>query len=119
MATLARARAVCKALPGATSDVKWGADRVYSVGGKMFAVMPDGPKQPPSISFKVDDERFLELTDREGFEPAPYLARAHWVLVRDMQKIGDAELKQLITRSQALIAGKLTVKARKALGLAA
>jgi predicted DNA-binding protein (MmcQ/YjbR family) len=117
MATLARAKAVCKALPGATSDIKWGADLVYSVGGKMFAVMPVGPKEPPSISFKVDDVRFLELTDREGFVPAPYLARAKWVLVRDLKKVGDAELKALIQRSHALIAARLTVKARKALGV--
>jgi predicted DNA-binding protein (MmcQ/YjbR family) len=53
MATLAKARAVCKALSGATSDVKWGADLVYSVGGRMFAVMPKGPRQPPSIAFKI------------------------------------------------------------------
>ena len=117
MATLAKAKSVCKALPGATADIKWGADLVYSVGGKMFAVMPVGPKEPPSISFKVDDERFLELTDREGFEPAPYLARAHWVLVRDMKKVGEAELKALITRSHFLIAAKLTAKARRALGV--
>ena len=117
MATLARAKAVCKALPGATSDIKWGADLVYSVGRKMFAVMPAGPKEPPSISFKVDDERFLELTDREGFEPAPYLARAHWVLVRNLKKVSDSELKALITRSHALVAAKLTAKARNALGM--
>ena len=117
MATLAKARAVCKALPGATSDIKWGADLVFSVGGKMFAVMPAGPKETASISFKVEDVRFLELTDREGFEPAPYLARAHWVLVRDMKKVGDTELKELITRSHMLIAGKLSAKARKSLGV--
>ena len=108
---------MCKALPGATSDVKWGADRVFSVGGRMFAVMPDNPREPPSISFKVDDGRFLELTDREGFEPAPYLARAKWVQVRDLKKVGDAELKALVTRSHSLIAAKLTGKARKALGI--
>ena len=31
-------RKYCATLPGATRDVKWGADEVYSVGGKMFAV---------------------------------------------------------------------------------
>jgi len=31
-------REYCATLPGATRDVKWGADEVYSVGGKMFAV---------------------------------------------------------------------------------
>ena len=116
MATLARAKAVCKALPGATSDIKWGADLVYSVGGRMFAVMPSD-KRDPSISFKVDDHRFLEFTDREGFEPAPYMARAKWVLVRNLAKVSDAELKALLIRSHLLVAAKLTAKARKALGV--
>lgn len=30
-------RKFCLALPGATHDIKWGADHVYSVGEKMFA----------------------------------------------------------------------------------
>lgn len=117
MANIARAKAVCKALPGVTSDVKWGADRVFSVGGKMFAVMPNKAREKPSISFKVDQDRFLELTDRQGFEPAPYLARAKWVLVRDLKKVGDTELKDLITRSHWLVAAKLPARARKTLGI--
>ena len=116
MATLARARAVCKALPGATHDIKWGADLVFSIGGKMFAVMPNDARDP-SISFKVDDYRFLELTDRAGLEPAPYMARNKWVLVRDMKKVSDAELKAFITRSHALVAAKLPARTRKALGI--
>ena len=31
-------RALAATLPGATEDIKWGADLVYSVGGKMFCV---------------------------------------------------------------------------------
>ena len=31
-------RKYCATLPGATRDIKWGADEVYSVGAKMFAV---------------------------------------------------------------------------------
>jgi predicted DNA-binding protein (MmcQ/YjbR family) len=116
MATLAKARAACKALPGATFDIKWGADMCYSVGGKMFAVMGDHSKEGPSISFKVDDHRFLELTDREGFTPAPYMAKHKWVLVKDMKKVSDAELKALIARSHALVAAKLPKKVREALG---
>ena len=35
-------RKYCATLPGATRDIKWGADEVYSVGGKMFAVFGFG-----------------------------------------------------------------------------
>ena len=83
------------ALPGATHDVKWGQDHCYSIGGKMFAVIgPDG-----SMSFKVDDERFLELTDRAGMIPAPYMAKHKWVLVQDLKKADEAEVRALVKRS--------------------
>lgn len=108
----------CASLPAATADVKWGADLVYSVGSKMFAVAcPDGEGRP-TVSFKVDDDRFLELTDRAGFIPAPYLARAKWVQIIDLKQVGDAELKALLTRSHELVAAGLTKKLRSSLGLA-
>ena len=103
-------RKYCATLPGTTRDIKWGADECYSVGGKMFAVMGDHSKEGPSISFKVDDHRFLELTDREGIIPAPYMAKHKWVLVQEPKALGDTELKALITRSHALILAKLPKK---------
>jgi predicted DNA-binding protein (MmcQ/YjbR family) len=118
MATLAKAHAACKAQPGATYDVKWGKDECYSVGGKMFAVIgPGGHHGGPagahwSIGFKVDDHRFLELTDREGIIPAPYMARHKWVLVQDPKKLSDTELKELVERSHALVSAKLPKKSR-------
>ena len=108
-------RKFCLALPGATHDVKWGADHVYSVGDKMFACVDPTKTGTASVAFKVDDTRFLELTDREGIVPAPYLARAKWVQVRDLGKIGDAELKALIARSHALVAAKLPKRVRELL----
>ena len=48
--------------------------------------------------FKADDARFLELTDREGFVPAPYLARAKWVKVDGVSDCPTPRLKQLLTR---------------------
>lgn len=107
-------RKFCLSLPGATFDVKWGADHVFSVGGKMFACV-DPTKVSCSVSFKVDDGRFLELTDREGIVPAPYLARAKWVQVRDLGKLSDKELKELLARSHDLVAAKLTKKVRDSL----
>ncbi len=120
MASVAKAHAACKALPGATYDVKWGKDECYSVGGKMFAVIGPGgtyggsPRAGHSIGFKVDDFRFLELTDREGIIPAPYMAKHKWVLVQDMKKLTDAELKELIVRSHALVAARLPKSKRPA-----
>jgi predicted DNA-binding protein (MmcQ/YjbR family) len=113
----ARIRAFCHSLPGATYDFKWDVDHVYSVGGKMFAVVYDAKKGAESVSFKVDASRFLELTDHPGIVPAPYLARAKWVQVRDRKALHDKELKALLARSHALVAAKLTRAVRESIGL--
>ena len=112
MATLAKIKKHCASLPGATHDIKWGQDLVYSVGGKMFAVMCETGEHANTMSFKVDDNRFLELTDRDNFMPAPYLARAKWVFVKDVRKAGEEELRSLITRSYEIIRAKLPKSAQ-------
>jgi len=78
------AKALCLSLRGATEDIKWETNLVFSVGDKMFAVT-EADDKAKGISFKVDDDRFLELTDRPGIIPAPYLARAKWVYVEDLK----------------------------------
>jgi predicted DNA-binding protein (MmcQ/YjbR family) len=108
----------CLSLTAATYDVKWEIDGVYSVGGRMFAVAFADKDGRVQVSFKVDDDLFLQYTDREGFIPAPYLARAKWVQIKDTQKVAAEELRQLLARSHELVAMKLTRKARAALGLA-
>ena len=82
-------RRVAAGLPGATEDIKWGADLVYSIGGKMFCV-------------------FCVI-------PAPYLARAKWVLVQPEHRLGGAALDDLIRRSHALVLGKLGKKLQREL----
>jgi predicted DNA-binding protein (MmcQ/YjbR family) len=112
---LEKAKAVCRALPGATEDIKWGEDLVFSVGEKMFAVT-GSCADAEGISFKVDDERFLELTDRPGIIAAPYLARAKWVKIVDLKAVSDAEAAQLLKRSYEIIFGKLTKKLQREIG---
>ena len=112
-----RARAFCASLPAVTEDIKWGADLCFCIGGKMFAVTwLDGGKAS-GFSFKVDEHRFLELTDRAGIIPAPYLARAKWVQVKAADALSDAEVRELLARSHALVASKLTRALRRELGL--
>ena len=107
----------CAALPHATGDIKWGVDQVYSIGGKMFCVAYVDPQGGATVSFKVDDDLFLQYTDRAGFIPAPYMARAKWVQIIDLKKVSDAEVKTLIKRSYELVSLKLTRKLRTALGM--
>ena len=99
-------------LPGATENIQWGDDRVFKIGGKMFAC--SGLDKGSKYSFKVDDARFLELTDMPGVTPAPYLARAKWVQVEpDNCGIPDGDLEDLVRRSCELVFGKLPKKTQK------
>lgn len=108
-------RAFCTSLPAVTEDVKWDNDLVFSVGGKMFCVASLEP--PFSCSFKVPDEEFEELSSREGFQPAPYMARAKWVLVTSATRLHKAEWEANIRRSYELVKAKLTKKVRTELGI--
>lgn len=113
---LNKAKKLCAALPGATQDVKWESSLVFSVGAKMFAVVSSNADTDPKagrISFKVDDDAFLALTDRPGFIPAPYLARAKWVQIDDLKAVSDEEAAALLRRAHEIIFGKLTKKLQK------
>jgi predicted DNA-binding protein (MmcQ/YjbR family) len=108
-------RQFCTSLPAVTEDIKWGHDLCFSVGGKMFCVTSLEP--PFTVAFKVADEEFEELSQQEGFMPAPYMARAKWVLVTDASKLKRKEWENYIRQSYELIKAKLTRKLRKDLKL--
>jgi predicted DNA-binding protein (MmcQ/YjbR family) len=108
---------ICNNLPAVTEDIKWEDHLCFNIGGKMFLVTsPDSV--PSSASFKVPDEAFEVLASREGFMPAPYMARYKWVHLDNINRLSPREWKQHITDSYHLIAGKLPKKVRKELGLA-
>ncbi len=82
----------------------------------MFCVcLLDARKHATSCSFKVDDDRFLELTGVPGVIPAPYLARAKWVQVKAGHALGTPALNALIERSHALVMARLTKKLQREL----
>ena len=104
--TLDGLREICKALPGASEDVKWGQDLCFCVGGKMFAAVNLEP--PHQLGFKCSPEVFAELTEREGIVPAPYLARAMWVQETELGVALDRpELTALLRSAYDLVAAKL------------
>jgi predicted DNA-binding protein (MmcQ/YjbR family) len=102
--------AAARAMPGVTMDIQWGDDRVYKVGGKMFAVL--GPSG--SCSFKASDIAFEALTESGAAKPAPYMARAKWVWFEDAGSVGD--LAGYLKTAHELTAAKLTKKARAEIG---
>jgi predicted DNA-binding protein (MmcQ/YjbR family) len=107
-------------LPQARSYVQWRNVRVFAIGEtrRMFALfLPDDA--PTEFWCKVDDFRWLELTDRPGFAPAPYLARARWVACIDPGALPAAEARDLLARSHALVCASLPLRTRRALHLPA
>ena len=108
-------RSVCLSFPAVTESVKWGNDLCFCVGEKMFCVTSLEP--PHTFSFKVTDAEFDELAGSDGFQPAPYLARAKWVLCTDSKKLNKRDLKNHLRQSYDMIAANIPKKQRKELGI--
>jgi len=104
---------LCNNWPGVTTDVKWGNDFVFSVVEKMFCVCSLEP--PSKIAFKVKDEEFEELSVRDGFMPAPYMARNKWVLITNPGKLNRNEWEEFVKQSYELVKSKLPKKAQESL----
>ena len=104
----------CLGLPHTTQQVQWDDALVFKVGGKMYAVARLEPGDH-WLSLKCGDEEFVELIERSGIVPAPYLARARWVALESEDAMSRRELGELLTRGHALIFEKLPKKTREAL----
>src|SRR3974390_482900 len=107
-------RRLCLSFPGATEQVQWGSDLLFKVCGKMFAVTPLEPA-PVWLSLKVTPDNFVELTERPGIIPAPYLARASWIAIESPTILPTPELASLLRGSYDLAVAKLPRKARESL----
>ena len=103
-------KAFCSHWPGVTGEIKWETNLVLSVAGKMFAMTPANGSDGGRLSCKVDDARFLELTDQPGIMPAPYLARARWISIIEPQRFSSAERQDFIRDAYLLIRARLTKK---------
>jgi len=106
---------LCGSWPGVTSGIKWEDDLVYSVAGKMFAVSCLRGPDRERLSFKVDPERFLELTDQPGIVPAHYMARAFWITIAEPERFKRAEIEAFVRHSYELVRAKLSKRQQTAL----
>ncbi len=115
---LEKVRKHCLAFPGATEQIQWGADLVYKVGGRMFAVAATDHAAAHRLSFKCTDEGFAELLEYDGIVPAPYLARARWVALQRFDALTDAELRQRLREAYDAVFARLTKRAQAAISAA-
>ncbi|MEX6687440.1 MmcQ/YjbR family DNA-binding protein [Danxiaibacter flavus] len=113
--TLEALRSYCISLPHVTETVQWGDHLVFKVGEKVFCIASG--EDPLTASFKVEEETFFELTERNSIVQAPYLAKKQWVLVEKPGALKVDEWKSYIYNSYKLVVAKLTKKLQKELGL--
>jgi len=109
-------QAICKKLRAVTEDIKWEDHLCFNIAGKMFLVTaPD--HLPVTASFKVSDEDFAELSEKDGFSPAPYMARYKWIFIDDIRLMNKKQWQHYIQQSYNLIKDKLPNKTKKELDI--
>ncbi|MBZ8135086.1 MmcQ/YjbR family DNA-binding protein [Afifella sp. IM 167] len=110
--------AFCAGLPATTHVVQWGGAEVWKVGGKVFAI-GGWQEDRPAYTFKASEISFEVLKDQPGLRPAPYLASRglKWIQHYGAPGLTDAELRDYLRASHALVAAGLSKKKRKELGL--
>src|ERR1035438_1522308 len=102
-------RRYCMALPHTTETVQWGANLVFKIGGKIYA-MAELEASDHWLSFKCCRLHCGERCEREGIIPAPYLARAQWVTLETKDAIRRPELKRLLRQAYDLVFAQLDRK---------
>ena len=111
----AELKSLSKDWPGVASAVKWDNDLVFTVAGKMFAVYCLHGPHRGRVSFKVDAERFLELTDQPGIAAAAYMARAFWVSIAEPDRFARKKIAEFVRRSYELVRAGLSRRQQAAL----
>jgi predicted DNA-binding protein (MmcQ/YjbR family) len=99
-----------------TEDIKWEDHLCFSVGEKMF-LLTSPSNLPITACFKVSEEDFDELCDRDGFRQAPHFAKRKWIFVEDVNKLSQKEWKAYLQKSYDSVVFKLTKKLRAELGI--
>ncbi len=110
--TLEEIRLHCLSFPGTTEGIKWGSILTFMVGGKLFAAFAV-ENTPLNASFKVSDEDFETMSEREGMKPAPYFAKNIWIAVDDIGRISEKEWKTILSNAYTLIKEKLPPKVQE------
>jgi predicted DNA-binding protein (MmcQ/YjbR family) len=103
------------ALAGVTYVDQW-ESHVAKVGGKVFALR-NSWQGIDQIVFKCPEETFEILTSIEGIRQAPYFAKRQWVSVSSQADLPEDDLKTYIRRSYTAVAGSLTKKLQRELGI--
>ena len=102
-------RDLCLQLPHTSEGIKYGDQLCFMVEGKSFCSVHI--KYLERVKFKVPDEDFEILCEKEGISPAPYGGtRFKWVQVADFEYLTEKEWFFYINQSYQLIKASLPKK---------
>jgi predicted DNA-binding protein (MmcQ/YjbR family) len=103
------------ALPATALSIQWGDDRVYKLGGKMFAATNGASS---NLSLKMTEIAYEALIETGRGRRAPYMPpAAAWVAFDDLAGLDAREVEGWLATAHALVAARLTKKLRAELGL--
>lgn len=109
----------CSSLPSSSHVIQWGGSHVWKVGGKVFAIGGWSDTKSPAYSFKVSENNFYFLENKQGYRPAPYLASRglKWIQQYAAPLSEDEALKHYLSESHRIVSSGLSKKKQKELGL--
>lgn len=100
----------CLAFPAVVQEEKWDDDVRFSVGEKLFCMI--SKTSPHQISLKCRLEDFHRLISQPGIVPAPYLARYHWVQIKQLDTLPVPQLQALLLNAYDLVVNSLPPEER-------
>ena len=113
---VAHLRALCLALPDATSDFPFGPEtEMFRVRGKMFALVIHHARISPHwmVNLKVDPDMLPGLVAaHDDVLPGYHMSKKHWVSVELHPRIDRAFLADLVEDSYDLVVSGLPMRHR-------
>lgn len=95
----------CLSFPAVSKEEKWDDDLRFFVGEKLFCMISKVP--PHKVSLKCRLEDFHRLISQPGIVPAPYLARYHWVQIKQLDTLPLPELQTLLQHAYDMVVSTL------------
>lgn len=101
-------REFCMALPMTTEEVQWEEHLLFKIGGKMFCIIQLGGQR---CSFKTTHERYADLVEMPDIEPSSHnMWKYQWVTAERLTALPDAEFRESLKESYAIIRAGLSRK---------
>jgi predicted DNA-binding protein (MmcQ/YjbR family) len=83
------------------------------VGGKTFAYFNTSEPEQWRFSIRVSADRFVELTDRLGVNPAKDIGRSRWITIVNVAEFHEDYLHELILAAYETALASLSMKRRQ------